>query len=212
MKWQSLLLSMAGIVSILAPAAAKAEPIASFTTQFSPTSATESGRPSRSSTPQDWTGTEKYTGTIAGTYFYQTYDFAGSLFAGAPYVDINTFDPTNGSSYFIVAYAGSYNLNNRAENWLGDAGFSGNYQVNDGGDFQVYLPIGADLVLVVNSTFNGVLPNYGFDVNVDAYGDTMYDPAITPEPSSWLLASTGMLLLGGLAWRRRETLAPVSAR
>lgn len=210
MKWQSLVLSLAGVAAMLVPAA-KAEPIASFSTQLTTASLTESGRPSRSQTPQTWTGTEQYTGTIAGTYYYQIYRFAGSLFAGAPYVDISTFDPTNGSSYFIVAYANSYDLSNRGQNWLGDAGFSGNYQINDGGDFNVLLPVGDDLVLVVNSTVNGVLPNYAFDVNVDAYGDTEYGPAITPEPSSWLLATSGLFLLGGLLWRR-HSLVPVVSR
>ncbi len=203
MRWRSLFVSTACLAAALA-SAAQAESIASFTTQFTTASSTESGRPSRSGTPQDWTGIEKYTGTIAGTYFYQTYTFNSSLFAGAPYVDVNTYDPTNGSSYFIVAYADSYNLANRGQNWLGDPGFSGNYQYFDGGDFQVVLPTGSNLVLVVNSTINGVLPTYPFNVNVDAYGDTLFGPpqAVTPEPSSWLLATTGVLLLGGLAWRR----------
>ena len=192
---------------------AKAETVTSFTTSITASDKSELGRASRSGTPQDWSGTETYTGQtgLANTYYYKTFTFAASLFAGGGFLDITTFDPGNTSNYFISAFYGTYDANNRGANWLGDAGFSGNYQTNDGGNFQVVLPTGMDLVLLVNSTLGGTNGlGTPFYIQVDNYSDNAYtEPlavAATPEPSSLLLAGTGVLtVIGGI--RRRSQAA-----
>jgi len=120
-------------------ATAKADTVAVVNTSVTSSDFTELGRGSRSGIPQDWSGTETYTGRVntSTTYYYKTFTFAASLFTGGGYLEISDFEPLNTAYYFLTAYAGSYNPADPSLNWLGDTGFSGNYQTNDGGDFEV---------------------------------------------------------------------------
>ena len=209
MKFATIIAS--ACLALTLSAAAKAETVASFTTSVSSTDASQLGRPLRNSVPQDWAGTETYPGvnsaTTGTTYYYKTFTFASSLFAGGGYLEITDFEPGNTSNYFLSAYANSYDVNNRAANWLGDVGFSGNYQTNDGGDFEIVLPSYSDLVLVLNSTLGGLngldTPIY---IQVDNYSDANFgEPvavAATPEPSSLMLVGTGLLTVAGGIRRR----------
>ena len=190
-------------------ATAKADTVVAFSTSITALDTSELGRGSRSSIPQDWSGTETYTGRVntTTTYYYKTFSFAASLFTGGGYVDISDFEPGNTAVYFLTAYAGSYNPANPALNWLGDAGFSGNYQTNDGGDFQVILPANQNLVLLLNNTAAGG-SGLGTPINiqVDNYSDSLYSPplavATTPEPSTFLMLGTGLLSMSGFIRRR----------
>ncbi len=193
----------------LATAKADTVTVAAFSTAVTASDPTELGRGSRSSIPQDWSGTETYTGRVNTTtaYNYKTFTFAASLFTGGGYVDITDYEPLNTAYYFLTAYAGSYNPANPGQNWLGDTGFSGNYQTNDGGDFQVILPTNQNLVLLLNNaTAGGLGLGTPIKIQVDNYSDSMYDPplavAATPEPSTFVMIGTGLLSMGGLIRRR----------
>ncbi len=197
---------------------AKADPVTEYI-DYTLTSADshQLGRASRNSIPQTFAADEPYPGQVnlTSTYYYQTFVFNASEFIGAQYIAISTFDPMNGNSYFVSAYQDSYDPtynsatdDHRKNNWLGDAGFSGNYQVNDGGSFQFVLPTGHDLVVLLNSTLaGGALPTYDFNITVQGFGDAnLGDPitptAVTPEPSSILLVATGLVGAVGAVRRR----------
>lgn len=209
-----LLLSTVVCAAGLLVSSASATPIdylpnASITTS----NPTELGRPSRNGVPQTWTGQETYPGVLststATTYYYTTYRYAASLFTGAPYVDISFTDDNNTSLTFISAYAGGYNPSSRNTGWLGDEGGSGDYfpgQPLDGRFFDVILPVGQDLVLMVTTTGGGTSgTNQPYDIAVNAYADTMYTDAptaVTPEPSTLIELGTGMVAMLGVVRRR----------
>ena len=208
MKLRNLILSSACLFGALAPIA-RAELISNFTSTVTANSPTQFGRPSRNANPQTWAGTESYPGvnpsTVNTLYSYKTYTFAASSFIGAPYVDISFYDVFNSGNLFASAYAGSYNPANRAANWLGDEGFGFNLFGVDAEAFDVILPTGEPLVLVVNTTgLNGAGRGDPFQVAIRAFGDNQFGPPIipTPEPSSIALLGTG--LLGAVGVLRRK--------
>ncbi len=194
------------------PALAGAETITNFNGVLTSSNAIEVGRASRSGVQQTWTGAETYTGIINPTvsYAYTTYTFAASLFTGAPYVEVSVLDTQGGVSDFVTAYAGSFNVNSQATNWLGDEGASGNYfGLTDGRYFDVILPVGKSLVLVLNDSSTAAL-NDPINIEVDAYADTNYDdpsPAaqVTPEPSTFVTLGTGLIWAAGAARRRKQS-------
>lgn len=208
------LLSSAICAAGLFVSSASALPIDFFTGSVSISNPTELGRPSRGGTPQTWTGLEPYPGVLATsaatTYYYTTYTYAASLFAGAPYVDITVTDDNNSALFFVSAYAGAYNPSSRGSGWLGDEGSSGNIFAGPPIDprfFDVVLPVGKDLVLMVTTTGGGAGANSGigapYDISINAFGDSQFgDPVITPEPSTFIELGTGMLAVLGVARRR----------
>ena len=214
MKFRSICFAFALVAGSLATSL-RAEQISYFTDSLSTANTTELGRASRSGVQQTWTGQEAYTGQLntTTTYFFNTYTFAAADFAGAPYVEVSVTDELGNSDFFVSSFAGSYSSAARGANWLGDEGASGEFQFfappipGDSRYFDVILPAGQDLVLLVNSTLgsaNGLLQP--FDIDVAAYADTQYDDpaavAATPEPGTLVMTLTGMLGAVGVVRRR----------
>ncbi len=191
------------------PALASAETISNFNGVLTSSSATELGRPFRSGTQQTWTGAEPYDGknNLAISFAYNTYTFAASLFTGAPYVEISVLDTQGGASDFVTAYAGSFIVSSQGTNWLGDEGASGNYfGLTDARFFDVILPVGQDLVLVLNDSSVAAL-NDPINIDIEAYSDTNYDSPlaqVTPEPSTFVTLGTGLIWAAGVARGRRR--------
>lgn len=192
--------------------AAKADPFTpiTFDVQIKSTDAKQLGRPARNNVPQDWAGTEQYPGVLGPTnsYYYEKFLFASSVFTGAPYLEVDAYDQANSTSYFVSAYQNTYDPTNPSATWLGDIGQSGNYQTNDGRSFQFILPTNANLILVVNATGASTVPTYAYSLAISAFSDANYsDPiaaaAATPEPSSLILAGSGLLGMAGAFVRRR---------
>lgn len=190
--------------------AAKAESIAAFTDTVGSSSMTQTGRPARYGIPQDWAGDESYPGLAPGsdlyTYHYKTYTLAASLFANAPYLEITGADVLEQQNVFLSAYGGSYDPADQAANWLGDEGVS-DFVPGAASFFEVLLPAGTDLTLVVNTADPGNSSG-GVDdpyrITVDAYVDADYnEPLPTPEPASLLLLGSGLIGVTIQVRRRR---------
>ena len=224
MKLYPVVALLSALAAIAFAPAALADPIP-ITGVLTTANSTELGRASRSGNAQTWLGNESYTGQLNTgiTYYYNTYDFSASSLGGNQYVSVDVQDVNSTGDFFVSAFGGSYNPSNRGLNWLGDEGASGEvafYPTLPGSDdeyFQVIVPSGDDLVLLVNSTLGGTNGlNQPFSLTVQSFSDTNYDNEIdptlsaqvaqTPEPGSLVLTATGLLGAAGLLRRRRNAL------
>jgi hypothetical protein len=172
---------------------------------------TQSGRLSRNGVPQDWSGGEAFPGVInIGTsYHYMTLDLditaleAGFNYGGFIQLDFDSIPTTT----FLSAYLDSYSPANMSTNFLGDAGTSGNFFGVDPLFFQVVVPSGHHLVLVLNETATNAGLNLPGALTVEAFADTDFTdltPASTPvpEPASLTLLASGIALLARRRLRR----------
>jgi hypothetical protein len=167
---------------------------------------TQLGRISRSGVPSDWSSVKAFPGIFGPTttYHYTVLDLnLAALEFPLAYnayiqVDVDSIYATT----FMSAYLNSYNPLNLAANYLGDAGSSGNFFGTDPISFQVFVPYGNHLELVLNeSTTNGGI-GLPAGVTVEAFVDTAFTDAdstnatTVPEPGTWVLLAFGMALLG----------------
>jgi len=205
MKQASMLLRVLLVLSV-AGVAAQAMTLATITGDFlTATDPTQLGRISRNGIPQDWSGSETYPGVIntSTTYHYKEYMINSSVIGPSVFIQIE-FDtvPTN---TFVAAYDTSYSSTNPVATWLGDAGTSGNFFGTDPLFFQVIIPSGHNLDVVVNTTSTDAAslgsPN-AYNLTVEGFIDNQYTDA--PEPSTTLLIGAGLLASGVLARLRQR--------
>jgi hypothetical protein len=157
--------------------------------QITSSDPTQQGRLTRSVHNQnDWfDGTPPFPGVInAGTtYHYHTYTIPASSLATTPFVQFTVDDPT--ANLFVSAYLDNYDPNNKATNYFGDEGFSGNPEFSlqggptDTGYFQVHVPAGHSLVVLVNETPAAVPQS--FRLLAEGFTDTQFDNPSTPTPT-----------------------------
>lgn len=198
----------------LCVSSAFATPIDYFTDNVG-TSNTQIGRQSRQAVFQTWAHAENYPGltATASTFYYKTYTYTATQLLGGTYIDVSVFDEQNIGNIFVSAYSSSYNPLSPSTNWLGNEGYSGNLLFNagtlgDARDFQVILPTGSSLILVVNtSAANSTagttdLYDIGIASFIDDQGTDATGVAVTPEPSTFVEFGTGLLAMAGVARRR----------
>jgi hypothetical protein len=158
---------------LLATGTARAQCILNVASALAPTDPVQQGRLSRNGIPQDWSDGEPFPGVInvATQYHYRTYQVS---VRNTPYVQIN-FDSISPST-FVSAYETSYDpANGIATNWLGDAGFSGNFPPPSPIFFQVRIPQNHDLILVINNTGGGnVGVGHPFRLIVEGFADSQF--------------------------------------
>jgi PEP-CTERM motif len=198
-------------------APAKATDILNFTTSLTTADPTQLGRLSRNSIAQDWVNTEPFPGVVNPTvaYHYRTFQIDPFTVSLGPFIQISLDDSL--PNLFASAYFTSYNPNSAGApnlgfdtHWLGDAGASGNFFGVDPVFFQVTVPIGASLVVVINNTGAANLGvGETFNLLVESFSDTNFTPArvapapsAVPEPSAYGLFGAGML--AGLSFWRRQ--------
>ena len=135
---------------LLATGSARAQCILSVAGALTAEDPVQLGRLSRNGVPQDWSGTEQVPGVINAStqYHFQLYRVT---VRNTPFVQISV-DSVSATTFFS-AYDTSYDpAGGLAANWLGDAGFSGNFPPPNPIFFQVRVPQNHDLVVVVNNT------------------------------------------------------------
>lgn len=173
--------------------------------------ATQLGRLSRNNVPQDWSGSEAVPGAInTGTsYHYQTMTLDMDLLLDGltpgPYVQV-TIDSLS-TNTFLSAYLDAYDPVNKSLGWLGDAGNSGNSFGGDPRFFQVVVPTGHDLVLLLNETTTNAGLGAPANLLVESFQDTEFTD-LEPQPQGSVPEPVSMALvlaaLGAVAATRRR--------
>ena len=198
------------VLALLASAAAHASVILDLTDFLVVTDPTQLGRLSRNGIPQDWAGTEDFPGVLNTTTMYNYHAYMVNV-GVTPFVQIE-FDSTS-TNTFVSAYDTAYLPNSAGSpnfgfdtNWLGDAGFSGNFFGVDPLFFQVLVPENHNLLIIVDTTGAGGLGlGDPFHLTVEGFIDSDFtEPSEVPEPTTVFFCGGGLALIA-LARRIRQS-------
>jgi len=210
MRTLSKLAAMA-VLMLLSAAPARATTILDLNGALSLTDPTQLGRLSRNGLPQDWTGGEAFPGVINPTTTYRYHTFLVNV-GIAPFIQIEV--DSNSGNIFFSAYDTAYLPNSGGApnlgfntNWLGDAGFSGNPFPGDPDFFQVVVPAGHNVLVVVSNTAaNNVGVGDPFHLIVEGFVDTEFTdpPPAVPEPATLLLGASGLAMFAGRSRLKRR--------
>jgi len=163
-------------------------------------------RLNRSAVLSNWSAPKPFPGVVNPTvsYRYATFVLPWVLY---PYIQITMDDVSGTGQTFASAYINSYAPNNTAPNfglntnYLGDAGFSGNNYPGIPLAFQVVVPVGGTLVLVVNDA-SGAGIGQPFRLLVEGFINTEFNDAPEPATFGLILAALGT----GIALARKRKL------
>ncbi len=170
-------------------------------TALSPGTPTQLGRLSRDGIPSDWSSTKTFPGIINPTTSYHFVTYALPILS-YQFLQINVDDRSGAANIFVSAYLNSYDPSNKAANYLGDAGGSGNFFGVDPRAFQVIVPTGNALTLLVNDTSAaGAGVGQPYRILVEGFTSTDFNDVI-PEPTSLLLSASGLGLVVVLFFSR----------
>jgi hypothetical protein len=177
------------------------------------TEAVQTLRVLRDGTPSSHLAAPKaFPGTAgSGTYGFANFSFTNTTaFTNAFLVDVLGAAGGDAAQVntFFVAYAGSFNPANIAQNYLGDSGSSCNgpfvatVSCSNGANpiaFSVNVAAGQTVVLNLSRVSNTNTANTTVTFNARFQNPTV----VVPEPSTYALMATGLIGLVGIARRRR---------
>ena len=154
------------------------------------------GRMNRTAVPAKWGTSKVFPGALnaATSYGVKTFSIAPGA---AQYVQINLSDPK--SAFFVAAFLDNYTITagTAGNTFLGDAGVTGNLGGNPG-YFQVFVPFGHSLSVVVNEVTTGGGLGRGFTLQVEGFGDTQFSPPFALGPDLTVsVTHSGSFYFGG---------------
>ncbi|MFL6447058.1 MAG: PEP-CTERM sorting domain-containing protein [Bryobacteraceae bacterium] len=165
------------------------------------------GRLSRNGVFSDWSAPEPFPGVVNPTASFRYATFV-LPYVEYPYIQIMFDDVSGTAQTFASAYLNSYVPNNTAPNfglninYLGDEGFSGNAFGSVPNAFQVVMPLGGTLVLVVNdASTTGAGIGQPFRLLVEGFISTDFNDV--PEPATFGLLAAA-LGAGALLARKKK--------
>ncbi|MFL6416541.1 MAG: hypothetical protein ACJ74Y_12835 [Bryobacteraceae bacterium] len=178
-------------------------------TAIAPTDPVQLGRLGRDNVPSDWSTPKAFPGILNPTvpYRYDTFALPNIAY---PYIQITIDDVSGMAQTFASAYLNVYTPGGTAPNigldvnYLGDAGNSGNFFGDDPRAFQVVVPPGATLAIVVNDASPSAAGiGQPFRVLVEGFVDTSFSDAPEPATCGFVVMALGA---GAFVVRKRKSL------
>lgn len=193
--------SVLGVALLLCASMAQAtvlldRPFGSADTVLTAGDPTMNDRILRDGVPSDWSYVKFFPGLLGspGPRAYDTWSFQNKWGIDL-YVQVTLDDLDDTGLVFSSAHVNSFDPDNQEASYIGDAGYSP-LAFGLPVSYQVIVPAGNDLVVVVNQTsaFPTDLPlQYG--LVVEAYSNAFYENLPIPEPSTVGLSLIGLTMI-----------------